>query len=53
MWEHLSLLKQLLQVMARACGHDDLSKFSKNDLATWEEKMAKLSGVNYSGVMDI
>lgn len=44
---------ELMQVMARACGHDHLSKFSKNDLATWEEKMAKLSGVKYSGVMDI
>jgi len=44
---------ELMQVMARACGHDDLSKFSKKDLATWEEKMAKLSGVKYSGVMEL
>ncbi len=44
---------ELMQVLARACGHDDLSKFSKKDLATWEEQMAKLSGVKYSGVMDI
>lgn len=40
---------ELMSVMARACGHDDLSKFSKSDLATWDDQMAKLTGVNYSG----
>lgn len=40
---------ELMQVMARACGHDSLNKFNKNDLATWHRDMALLSGVNYSG----
>lgn len=40
---------ELMQVMARACGHDSLSKFNKNDLATWHRNMALLSGVSYSG----
>ena len=40
---------ELMQVMARACGHDDLNKFNKNDLATWHREMALLSGVRYSG----
>ena len=40
---------ELMQVMARACGHDDLSKFNKDDLATWHREMALLSGVKYSG----
>ncbi len=40
---------ELMQVMARACGHDDLNKFNKNDLATWHRDMALLSGVKYSG----
>lgn len=44
---------ELMQVMARACGHDDLSKFAKNDLATWHREMALLSGVKYSGYADI
>jgi len=44
---------ELMQVMARACGHDDLSKFNNNDLATWHREMALLSGVAYSGLMDI
>ena len=40
---------QLMQVMARACGHDSLHKFNKDDLATWHREMALLSGVRYSG----
>jgi len=40
---------ELMQVMARACGHDHLNKFEKDDLATWHREMALLSGVNYSG----
>lgn len=43
---------ELMSVMARACGHDHLSKFTKNDLATWDDKMAKLSGISYSGYAD-
>ncbi|NMT65100.1 glutamate synthase-related protein [Marinobacter orientalis] len=42
----------LMQVMARACGHDSLSKFSKEDLATWHREMALLSGVRYAGMVD-
>ena len=44
---------ELMQVMARACGHDDLSKLNKNDLATWQREMALLSGVAYSGFANI
>ena len=40
---------ELMQVMARACGHDELSKFNRDDLATWHREMALLSGVMYSG----
>ena len=42
---------ELMSVMARACGHDHLSKFAKTDLATWDDQMAKLSGVRYSGYL--
>ena len=41
---------ELMQVMARACGHDHLSKFSRDDLTTWKKNMAELSGVAYGGV---
>src|SRR5690554_7423365 len=43
---------ELMQVMARACGHDSLSSFSSNDLATWHRDMALLSGVKYSGFIE-
>jgi glutamate synthase domain-containing protein 2 len=40
---------ELMSVMARACGHDHLNKFTKTDLATWDDQMAKLTGVQYAG----
>lgn len=43
---------QLMQVMARACGHDHLNQFNADDLATWNRDMALLSGVRYAGVAD-
>lgn len=44
---------ELMQVMARACGHDHLNKFNKDDLATWHREMAFLSGVKYSGFVEL
>ena len=40
----------LMQVMARACGHDHLSKFELDDLTTWKRDMSALCGVAYGGV---
>ena len=40
---------ELMQVMARACGHSHLNQFNENDLATWHHEMARLSGVTFSG----
>ncbi|HRP35273.1 MAG TPA: glutamate synthase-related protein [Gammaproteobacteria bacterium] len=42
---------QLMQVMARACGHDHLSQFNPGDLSTWKRDMALLSGVKFGGVL--
>jgi glutamate synthase domain-containing protein 2 len=41
---------ELMQVMARACGHDHLGKFSVDDLTTWKREMAHLTGIRYGGV---
>lgn len=41
---------ELMQVMARACGHDHLGKFTADDLVTWKRDMADLAGVAYGGV---
>ena len=40
----------LMAVLARACGHDHLSKFSPSDLTTWKRDIAYLAGVPYGGV---
>ena len=41
---------ELMQVMARGCGHDHLSQFCIDDLTTWRREMAYLTGIAYSGV---
>ncbi len=40
----------LMQVLARACGHERLSDFCADDLTTWDREMAHLTGVAYAGV---
>ncbi|MFK8001877.1 MAG: glutamate synthase-related protein, partial [Polyangiales bacterium] len=40
---------ELMQVMARACGHDRLSGFCKEDIATWHYEVSRLGGIAYSG----
>ncbi|MEO1088555.1 MAG: glutamate synthase-related protein, partial [Acidobacteriota bacterium] len=41
---------ELMQVLARACGHGSLSDFRASDLTTWKREMAHLTGVRYAGV---
>jgi len=41
---------ELMQVMARACGHDHLNKFCIDDLTTWDREMAHLTGIAYGGL---
>jgi glutamate synthase domain-containing protein 2 len=40
---------ELMSVMARACGHHELSAFEKDDLSTFHSDMARLTGVAYGG----
>jgi glutamate synthase domain-containing protein 2/CDGSH-type Zn-finger protein len=40
----------LMKVMARACGHTHLRQFNRDDLATLDWSMARLSGVPFSGL---
>ncbi|NQV16053.1 alpha-hydroxy-acid oxidizing protein [bacterium] len=40
---------ELMQVMARGCGHNHLNQFNINDLTTWKREMADLSGVAFGG----
>ncbi len=38
---------KLMQVMARACGHDELAKFRQSNLTTWKRETALLAGVAF------
>ena len=42
-----------MQVLARACGHDHLNRFSPCDLTTWKRDMAYLTGVSYAGMVPL
>ena len=41
---------ELMQVMARACGHDHLNKFCIDDLSVFDREIAHLTGIAYAGV---
>ncbi len=41
---------ELMQVLARACGHRHLREFRVEDLTTWKREIADLTGVPYAGV---
>jgi len=40
---------ELMCVLARACGHDSLSKFEQRDLVAWKKHMAEMAGVRFVG----
>ena len=41
----------LIKVVARSCGYDDISKFNHDDLSTFDREMHKLTGINYAGIL--
>jgi glutamate synthase domain-containing protein 2/CDGSH-type Zn-finger protein len=40
---------ELMKVMARACGHNALAGFNRQDIATWHRDIAELTGIEYTG----
>jgi glutamate synthase domain-containing protein 2 len=44
---------EMMQVMARACGHSHLHDFNVDDLTTWDRDMAYLTGIPYGGVVPL
>ena len=44
---------ELMQVLARACGHSHLGQFCQADLTTWNRDIAYLTGVRYAGVVPL
>lgn len=45
----LNASSELIQVMARACGHTHVNQFSKEDLASWQYDLARMAGIEYAG----
>jgi hypothetical protein len=43
----------LMSVLARACGHNHLNKFTREDLTTFNRDMAYLTGIPYGGVSQL
>ena len=44
---------ELMQDLARACGHTHLNQFRDTDLTTWKRDVAYLTGVHYGGVVPL
>jgi len=40
----------LIKVVARACGYDDVGKFNHHDLSTMDYQMHQLTGIQYAGI---
>ena len=40
----------LIKVVSRACGYDDIAKFNKDDLSTFDYDMHRLTGIRYAGI---
>ncbi len=40
---------ELIKVVARACGYDDVNQFNKADLSTFDYDMHRLTGIRYAG----
>lgn len=41
---------ELMQVIARACGHMHLNQFNSEDITAWKKEMADLTGIRFAGV---
>jgi glutamate synthase domain-containing protein 2/nitrite reductase/ring-hydroxylating ferredoxin subunit len=40
----------LMKVVARSCGHDDIKKFNFQDLSTLDYNIHRLTGIKYAGI---
>lgn len=45
-----SASNDLIKVIARSCGYDDISKFQHSDLSTYDLDMHRLAGIPYAGI---
>lgn len=47
----LTATNNLIKVIARSCGYDNINKFNSNDLSTVNREMHYLTGIKYGGVL--
>jgi glutamate synthase domain-containing protein 2 len=50
LYNYFDATNNLIGVIARACGYDNISKFNHDDLSTFDLEMHKLTGINYAGI---
>ena len=50
LYNFLSASNDLIKVIARACGHDNVTKFNQYDLSTFNYDIHQLTGISYAGV---
>ncbi len=50
LYNYFTATNDLIKVVARSCGYDDINKFNFNDLSTFNRDMHLLTGINYAGV---
>jgi glutamate synthase domain-containing protein 2 len=50
LFNFLTATNDLMKVIARACGYDDVRKFNSDDLCTIDYSLHKLTGINYAGI---
>ncbi len=50
LYNYFTATNNLIKVISRSCGYDDISKFNQGDLSTFDHDMHKLTGIPYAGV---
>lgn len=50
LYNYFTAATDLIKVLARACGYNDINEFKHSDLSTFDPDMHRLSGVKYAGV---
>lgn len=50
LYNFFTATNDLIKVVARACGHDNVSKFNHDDLSTFNHDMHRLTGIHYAGM---
>ena len=50
LYNYFNATNDLIKVVARSCGYDDVTKFNVDDLSTFNLDMHRLTGINYAGV---